>query len=613
MKTTINKTLIIAAATLVVGFLAGWLIFTGDKSNPDDGHQHLKTEIAGETVWTCSMHPQIRQNEPGDCPICGMDLIPLEDDQNSETDPMAISMSPTAMQLADVSTALVGKTDPVKQVRLNGKVQADERLVYTQSSHIPGRIEKLMVNFTGEFVSRGQPLAYVYSPDLVTAQEELFEARKISEMQPQLFAAAKDKLKNWKLSDHQIQGILNSGKIQEEFPVQADVSGYVTTKMINTGDYVRGGEPIYEIADLSKVWILFDVYESDMAWVKKGDKIAFSLSSRPGEIFEGVISYLDPVINPKTRVVQARVEYNNANGKLKPEMFASGVVEAGLTKKSNSLVVPKKAVMWTGKRSLVYIKTKSDQGVNFVMREVTLGPSLGDRYIVESGLEEGDEIAVSGTFSIDAAAQLAGKPSMMSPEGGQPMTGHNHGRTQDGPDEADMEEIASHEGHVEKSEAGASETMPVDKEARDALQPLYAAYLQWKDALAGDDFPEAQKFASGMKSALDKIDMELFNGDAHDAWMDYRSRLDNSLQHVMHFSDIEQLRRAFQAVSVTMIAMTSSFSPLGETIYVLHCPMADNNKGADWLSTEKEIRNPYFGSSMLKCGEVTREIKPLSR
>ena len=602
MKTIDKKTIIIAAATLVIGLLAGWLIFGGNKTNSHDGHEHVKTEINGETVWTCSMHPQIRQNEPGDCPICGMDLIPLEDDQNAEIDPMAVSMSPTAMQLASVSTAIVGKMNPVKQVRLNGKVQADERLVYSQSSHIPGRIEKLLVNFTGEFVNKGQTIAYVYSPELVTAQEELLEAQKIAESQPQLFASAKKKLKNWKLSDKQIEKILNSRETQEEFPVQADVSGHVTSKMINTGDYVRRGEVIYEIADLSKVWVLFDVYESDITWIKKGDRVAFSIASLPGESFTGNITWIDPVIDPQTRVAKARVEYNNANGKLKPEMFASGMVEAKLAGKSNSLVVPKSAVMWTGRRSVVYVKTHSDQGVNFIMREVTLGPALGDSYIVENGLTDGEEIAVNGTFSIDAAAQLAGKPSMMNPQGGKVMTGHNHGGM-------DMGGSESHEGHEEKPKAEISQPLSIDKQAKDALQPLYAAYLKWKDYLTNDDFEEAQKIASDMKSALDKINMNLFKGDAHNAWMDYQGKLSNSLEHVQHFSDIEQLRKAFQTVSATMIDMTSTFKPLGESIYVQHCPMADNNKGADWLSREKEIRNPYFGSSMLTCGEVTKEIK----
>ncbi len=602
MKTTDKKTLIIAASTLIAGLLAGWLIFGGRGDAGKEEHQP-SVEVTAETVWTCSMHPQIRQNEPGDCPICGMDLIPVGNDQSSEIDPMAISMSPTAMQLANVSTAFVGETDPVKQVRLNGRVQIDERMLYSQSSHIPGRIEKLSVNFTGEFVSRGQTVASIYSPDLVTAQEELLEAQKIMETQPQLFNAAKDKLRNWKLSDNQIEEILESGEIKDEFPVQADVSGYVTRKIINPGDYVRKGETIYEIADLSKVWVLFDVYESDMTWIKKGDELKFSIASLPGESFEGIISYLDPVIDPKTRVARARVDYNNPGGKLKPEMFASGVVEARLAGKTNSLVVPKTAVMWTGKRSLVYIKNNSDMGVSFNMREVTLGPALGDSYIIESGLQEGEEIAVSGTFSIDAAAQLAGKPSMMSPEGGQAMTGHNHGGMDVGGSESKKEE------DVVKPEAAVSKSLLVDKQAKEALQPLYASYLKWKDALTSDDFAEAQKMATNMKSALDKIDMSLFKGVTHNAWMNYQGRLSNDLEHVEHFSDIEQLRKAFQTVSAAMIEMTNTLKPLDETIYVLHCPMADNNKGADWLSSEKEIKNPYFGSSMLTCGEVTKEIK----
>ena len=602
MKTIDKRTIIMASAALVVGLLAGWLIFGGNKSNILDDHEHVRTEINGETVWTCSMHPQVRQSEPGNCPICGMDLIPVDDDQNADIDPNAISMSPAAMQLASVSTAFVGVMNPVKQVRLNGKVQADERLVYSQSSHIPGRIEKLLVNFTGVFVDKGQTIAHIYSPELVTAQEELFEAQKIAELQPQLFAAAKEKLKNWKLSDKQIQEILASGKTQEEFPIQADVAGYVTSKMINLGDYVRRGETIYEITDLSKVWVLFDVYESDITWIRTGNRVAFSIASLTGESFTGNITWLDPLIDPKTRVAKARVEYNNASGKLKPEMFVSGLVEAKLTNKSNSLVVPKSAVMWTGKRSVVYVKIDSDQGVNFIMREVTLGQGLGDSYIIEDGLMEGEEIAVHGTFSIDAAAQLAGKPSMMSPEGGVVMTGHNHGGMDVGGSESKQEPES-------RPKEAVSQSLLVDKLAKEALQPLYTDYLKWKDALTNDDFAEAQKMASNMKSKLDKINMSLFKGDAHNAWMDFQGRLSNSLEHVQHFSNIEQLRKSFQTVSAAMIEMANMFKPLNKTIYVLHCPMADNNKGADWLSSEKEIRNPYFGSSMLTCGEVTKEIK----
>jgi len=598
MKNINKNTIYIAAATLVVGLLIGWFIFGGQKNVAKNEHKHT-TEIAGETIWTCSMHPQIRKNEPGDCPICGMDLIPLENDQDSEVNPMAISMSPTAMQLANVSTALVGKINPVKQVRLNGKVQVDERLVYSQSSHIPGRVEKLMVNFTGEFVNKGQTIASVYSPELVMAQEELFEAQKMMETQPQLFNAAKEKLKNWKLSDNQIEGILKKGKIQEEFPIQADVSGYVIKKTINLGDYVRKGQTLYEIANLSKVWVLFDVYESDISWIKKGDNVKFTISSLPGESFEATITYLDPVIDPKTRVAKARIEYNNTTEKLKPEMFVSGVVEAKLANKSNSLVVPKTAVMWTGKRSVVYVKNTNAKGVSFIMRDVTLGAALGDSYIIKEGLEEGEEIAVNGTFSIDAAAQLAGKPSMMNPEGGVTMTGHNHG-------EIKMEDAKVTE---KQKDVKPSKPISISKEAKKALQPVYVDYLKFKDLLAADNVEGAKKVAVSMQDNLAKINMSIFTGESHTVWMKFSSNLKNILQHVPHLSNIEEVREKFLQVSITMIEMTNTFNPFDKTLYIQYCPMANNDKGADWLSSEKEIKNPYFGKSMLKCGEITKEIK----
>ena len=590
-----KKIISIAVTTLFVGLLLGWFFFGGSKNTTVDEHQH-DSEMVGETIWTCSMHPQIRQNEPGDCPICGMELIPLENDDNSELDPMAISMSPTAMQLANVATAIVGKTKPVKSVRLNGKVKADERSVYSQSSHIPGRIEKLMVNFTGEYVNKGQVIASIYSPDLVNAQEELFEARKIVETEPLLFNSAKEKLKNWKLTDKQIAQILESGVVKEELPILADISGYVTEKKVNLGDYVMKGMAIYEIANLNNVWILFDVYESDMAWVKKGDAVNFTVQSLPGESFKGKISYIDPVIDPMTRVAKARVEINNSGLKLKPEMFVSGTVEAELPIKSEAIIVPKTSVMWTGQRSVVYIKNTTAKGVNFMMRDVTLGPALGGGFVVNDGLQEGEEIAINGTFSIDASAQLAGKPSMMNPEGGPAMTGHNHGGG----------DMPATNGTPNKT---AAKKVSVSQKAKDALKPLFTEYLSMKDALINDNLENAKKAGSNILKTVDGLNMALFTGESHNVWMGLSSDLKNTLQHVQHFKTLEEIRKAFQQVSNTIIGLETSFNPNDEALYVMHCPMANNNKGADWLSTSKEVKNPYYGQSMLTCGEVTKEIK----
>ncbi len=593
---TNKNTIVIVIAALAIGLLLGWLLFGGSGNKAKEEYQEKIEEVEGQTIWTCSMHPQIRQSEPGDCPICGMDLIPLEDEFNSSADASAISMSPTAMQLANIQTAIVGNMAPVKIVRLDGKVQEDERLVFSQSSHIPGRIEELRVNFTGDYVQKGQVIALVYSPDLVTAQEELFEAQKIKNTQPQLFEAAKEKLKNWKLSDDQINRIISSGTTKETFNVQADVSGYVTEKKVNTGDYIKRGEAIYEIADLSRVWVLFDVYESDMKWVKKGDKISFTVESLPGETFQGTVDYLDPVIDPKTRVAKARVVKSNSGLKLKPEMFVSGKVEAKLQQQTDAVVVPKSAVMWTGKRSVVYIKTTTDQGVYFQMREIELGPALGENYIVENGLQEGEEIAVHGTFSIDAAAQLAGKPSMMSPEGGVVQTGHNHAGMN-----MDEETIQKTPEKVEPVQTNPKFTAQLTK--------VYESYLKMKNAFVASDAKKVSVEAQNVGNAIRSVDMELLKGDNHMAWMNQLKTLNSEIKTIAGSTDIEKQRTAFVKFNDAFYKSLKMFGLEKDTAYYQYCPMANSDKGAYWLSETKEIRNPYFGENMLSCGETKETIK----
>ena len=369
-----TKTLVITVlATLALGLFLGYLFF--DTSSGHEVADHAAEEHA---TWTCSMHPQIRSNEPGSCPICGMDLIPVSDLSEDGIDPLAVSMSPNAMRLANVSTAIVGQSEGIKTLRLDGKIQEDERRVFNETAHFPGRIERLLVNFTGEYVKKGSVLAYLYSPELVTAQEELFEAYKIRESQPALFRAAQEKLKNWKKSVNQIERILDSGKAMEEFPVTAGHAGYVIEKKVNLGDHLAMGETLYEIADLSSVWVLFDVYEDEIPWVKEGDTIQFTVRSVPGRVFREAVDYIDPVINAQTRVAKARVVLENSDLLLKPEMFVSGNVQTRLNGQSEQLTIPKSAVLWTGKRSVVYVKIESDGGIYFRMREVVLGRLVGE-------------------------------------------------------------------------------------------------------------------------------------------------------------------------------------------------------------------------------------------
>ena len=608
MKDLIKNKYVLLGITLFTGLLIGWLI---KPSKPEPEKAVYQSEIGSSNhqligssdhqIWTCSMHPQIRMHEPGQCPICGMDLIPAEGVTTDEN-PMALEMTENAMKLANIQTTVVGNTNPsgVREVRLNGKVQADERKVYVQSSHIPGRIEQLQVNFTGEPVSRGKVLAMVYSPELVTAQQELLQAQKIKSEQPELFNAAKNKLKNWKLSEAQINRILENGKPIERFPILSDVNGIAVEKKVNLGDYVQRGTPVYEIADLSSVWVQFEVYESDLAWVKVGDKVSYSLSSIPGEKFEGVISFVDPVIDPQTRVALARVEVKNPKGILKPEMFATGIVKNELkTSTAEALSVPKSAVMWTGERSVVYVKTQTDTKVYFALREVTLGASLGDSYEVKSGLENGEEIVTYGTFTVDAAAQLAGKPSMMRPEGGAAMTGHNHGG---------MDMDAKPSGEKTSSETTVK-TNTLSKEAKAAVEKLINQYLLLKNTLVEDNFAEADKQVKALQKAFSETPMGLFTGDSHNKWMDYQKRMQAQATQFLQTKSIDEARAVFIELSNIMIEMTHNFGPFEQTFYVQYCPMANQNKGAEWLSASKTVENPYYGARMLGCGEVTKTIQ----
>ena len=412
MKTIFLNKYIRSGLLILGGLFLGWLFFHSPKASKEE-HDHSEVE-AKKQIWTCSMHPEIKMDKPGKCPLCAMDLIPLVQSSAGQTDSAAVHFTADAAALANVATTVVTRSQPTKEVRLYGKVQADERLLQNQVAHIAGRIEKLNVGFTGETVSKGQLLAIIYSPELITAQQELIEAAKEKQSQPAIYEAAKEKLQQWKLTDKQIAQIENSGRVKTNFEVYANTSGVVIAKKVNVGDYVSQGASLYDIANLSRVWVLFDAYESDLPFLKTGNTVNFSVQAITGKNFQATIRFIDPVIDPVNRVAKVRVEMDNGGGKLKPEMFVTGIVNANLNAYKDKLVIPRSAVLWTGKRSVVYVKQTDSDELNFKMREIETGPMLGNSYVVLSGLEEGEEIVTDGAFSVDAAAQLEGKPSMMN-------------------------------------------------------------------------------------------------------------------------------------------------------------------------------------------------------
>lgn len=583
MKKILNNKWIMLIVVLVLGIIIGrWVLPTANQLSDESVHQHIDTSKNQHInkLWTCSMHPQIQQNSPGKCPLCAMDLIPVEStlDMESEFED-EITMSESALKLAEIQTYRVSLQKPKKEIRLLGKVKPDERLIYSQAIHFPGRVEKLFVNFTGEKVVKGQKLATVYSSELVTAQKELFEVLKDESTSPLLAEAARNKLKQWKFSDKQIADLEQSGVVQTNVDVLSDYTGYVMERNISEGDHYMEGQALFTITDLSKVWVLFEAYENDLPWIKEGDQFSINLKSIPGETIKGKVSFIDPFINPKTRVAYVRVELPNDKGRLKPDMFASGVLNSNLSFSEEVILVPKSSVLWTGKRAVVYVKIPNRKQSSFIFREVVLGEDAGDFYVVKEGLEDGEEIASNGVFKIDASAQLAGKRSMMN-SNGKELSGN----------------VASHENST-----------PL--EFQNQLGNVVLSYLDLKNRLVNDD-NDIKKETQSIQRSITEIDQNLLEGNQILEWKKFEEKMNNDLKKLLKLESIEEQRNVFLSLSNSLIEATDIFGIKLEekSLYLEFCPMADNNKGGFWFSSEKEIMNPYFGSSMLKCGSVKEII-----
>ncbi len=421
-----KRYIIIILLALMIGIGIGKKWTSSSAQNiPENIH---KGETAVEH-WTCSMHPQIDQPAPGQCPICGMDLIPKNTETQDSLSPNAFVLSKKAMALAQVSTLKIGNEIPSKgngNLKLTGRLTENSENIATQVVHIGGRIEKMYIQSEGDFVKKGQKIALVYSPELVTAQNELLQAMNIKEEQPVLYRSVRNKLKNWKLKENQIRQIEKTGKIITNMPVFADYTGYITKIKANEGIHLKEGGPLYQIADLSSLWVVADIYEKDLKNIKIGQKVKVNFNAYPDLSLMEKIDYIEPNLNGKTRTTQARILIQNRKHKFKPGMLAQiSLLPTENSDKSfnNTIILPKTAILWTGKRSIVYIKKPGKQAV-FEMRKVVLGKSLGDNIEVISGLKKGDEVVINGVFTIDASAQLQGKPSMMNTQGTKIKNNH---------------------------------------------------------------------------------------------------------------------------------------------------------------------------------------------
>ncbi|MCK4957963.1 MAG: efflux RND transporter periplasmic adaptor subunit, partial [Planctomycetes bacterium] len=598
-------------------------------------------------VWTCSMHPNVQLPKAGLCPICNMALIPLEaDDSETATGMSQLAVSENAMALMDIETTPVQRKFVTAVVRMSGKIEYDETNLSYITAWVPGRLDRLYLDYTGLPVREGDHMVLLYSPELIGAQEELLQAiqsqKNVSEtdlgimrdMARSTAQAAREKLRLWGLKPEQIAEIEKTGKVSDHVTIYAPTSGIVIHKNAVEGMYVQTGTKIYTIADLTDVWVKLDAYESDLEWLRYGQQVEFTTISYPGEVFKGTISFIDPILNEQTRTVKVRVNVPNPEGKLKPGMFAKAIVrarvagagrimDADLVGKwicpmhpeiikpdsgtcdtcqmplvrteslgyvsddpelaKKPLVIPTSAALITGTRAIVYVRLTDTEKPTFEGRQIVLGPRAEDYYIVRSGLKEGELVVTRGNFKIDSSLQIMAKPSMMTP---------------------DVSDTHDHSARPRPA---------ISDDFRDQLANLFTHYFVIQRSLADDKPADVADSADKALKALDGVSTEPLTGSDLSLWESSVKDLRKILADMKTDDDIKAIRENFYLLSQHLTKTAKRFgSTNSEPFYVFHCPMAFDNSGAEWLQDSDQTKNPYFGHMMLRCGSAPELIGPMN-
>jgi Cu(I)/Ag(I) efflux system membrane fusion protein len=632
----------VLALVLVVGFFLGRLGGSSEPTSPE-GTAQAETQAKAQ-AWTCSMHPQIRLPKKGLCPICNMDLIPASTGEDSGA-MRQLTVSENARKLMDIVTAPVERKFVSAVVRMVGKVDYDEtRLAYI-TAWFPGRLDRLYIDYTGVPVKEGDHMFDLYSPELISAQEELLQALEavknvqdtqlsvMREMTESTVIAAREKLRLWGLKAEQIEKIERTGKVQDHVTIYAPSGGIVIHKNALERMYVQTGTRIYTIADLSQVWVKMDAYESDLEWLRYGQEVEFTTVSYPGSVFKGTISFIDPILNDRTRSVKIRINVSNADGRLKPGMFVKAAVRANVAAggrimeaalagkwicpmhpevvKSNPgkcdvcqmplvtteslgyasddpevaqkpLVIPVSAALVTGTRAIVYVQVPDTDKPTFEGREIVLGPRAGDYYLVRSGLNEGELVVVKGNFKIDSSLQIMAKPSMMTPEGAGGGGMHDHGpKTSQG------------------STAGqAAVELPPLFEYQ--LKAVLAAAENVGAAAAGQDISAIQSTFAAVGQAIKDIDMEQLSGHVHMLWMEVSMRLTNDAVEGAQAKTLEDARRIAVGLSETLKSTRSKFGLVHE--HAMETRPTINSELRDQLA---RVFERYFAMQKALAGDTS--------
>lgn len=555
-----------------------------------------------EVIWTCSMHPQIRQPNPGTCPLCGMDLIPVSSGASQHLGPRQLALSPAAEAIAKIETTPVERRFVEADLRMVGTISYDETRTHDVTLLSDGVVERLFVNYAGVRVKKGDHLAEIYSPEVFAAQKELLAAQRAGNTD-----GARQKLRLLGVLDDEIDAVMKSGEARRVFTVRSPATGVLVSKSGNEGHWLNRGDTLATITDNATVWTLLDAYESDLPFIHYGQRVELTVEAVPGRQFTGYVAFIPPELDSKTRTAKVRLNVPNEEYLLKPGMFAHAtlrvristtgqVISSALAGKwicemhpeiikdgpgncdncgmplvsasalgftapdaaraEAPLVIPDTAPLLTGKRAIVYVADPQEPGV-YEGREVVLGLKAGPFYVVEKGLREGERVVTRGTMKIDSAIQLQARPSMMNPP----------------PEE-------------EKA------ALPEGASAED-FQPILSAFLDLTDALANDQLEPARAAAQRISDSAGHL--------FHDI-SDVASR-------IAAHATLDGTRESLGELSDLMIKTARAFGDtLREQAYVMFCPMAYDDQGAEWMQREKKIHNPYFGEEMPGCGKVRGTI-----
>jgi Cu(I)/Ag(I) efflux system membrane fusion protein len=524
MTTTTSRSKLFLRIGIALAILVALVALAGKFASSSGGDATVRT--TGSQVWTCSMHPQVRLPKPGKCPICSMPLVPTaaatndgtggktarkiasyrstmmpgEVSQTPRKDSMGMDMAPVfesegsmlelsehARAMASVETVAVERRKLSREIRAVGKVQYNESALSTITARVDGYIERLFIDYTGVEVKTGDHLVEIYSPDLAVAQQEL-----IMNAGSGIAEAVKLKLRRWELTDAQIDEIVRTRKPQERITLSSPINGTVTEKMVVQKSAVKAGDVLYKLANLDSVWVYLDIYEYELASVRYGQTAEITTEAYPGELFTGRVWFINAVLTDESRTVKVLVNIANKDKRLKPGMFVSATIRAGLlgdgqlaptgvegkwtclmhpqvlevkdgpcpvckmaltqiptagvaAKPEDELIVavPVTAVLDSGLRKIAYVERAPGQ---YVPAALKLGSRAGAFYPVLDGLKEGDRVAVRGNFLLDSQFQISGLPSLFYEHGQAPAAGHQHGAAAD--KAAPAPKPVGHEGHA---------------------------------------------------------------------------------------------------------------------------------------------------------------------